>query len=155
MSKIHVSRYTHSSLLYFVIGSCLMQIGCFGGSDAGHQRELVQGIIYCGRTPLKEGVVRFEPADNESSLDAASGSIQSNGEFRLATDQGAEIQPGRYRVIVTDASGNTDGEVRSRSGQLCLYGDTGQVVQVVAGGNNQFRFAMAGPDGPRDMPEGE
>ncbi|MEW4565459.1 hypothetical protein AB1K70_23230 [Bremerella sp. JC770] len=99
--------------------------------------------------------MRFEPTDEKSSLNSASGTIQSNGEFHLSTVGGDDVQPGRYRVIVTDASGKSDGEVRSRSGQVCFYGDTGQVVQVVAGGNNQFRFAMAGPDGPRDMPEGE
>ncbi|MBA2113569.1 hypothetical protein [Bremerella alba] len=155
MSMNLIPKYQHAIALGLATCVCVLIPGCFGSSGSTNQRELVQGIIFCGRVPLSEGVVRFEPDDQHAALPVASGDIQSNGEFQLETDQGSDLLPGRYRVIVTDATGSSEGEIRNRAGQVCLYGDTGQTAQVIAGGVNQFRFAMAGPEGPRDMPEGE
>ncbi|GAA4420937.1 hypothetical protein [Bremerella cremea] len=104
---------------------------------------------------MKEGTVRFEPDSSNESHPTATGQIQTDGAFQLATESGEALPPGRYRVIVTDSNGGIDGNIRSRSGELCVYGDTGQIAQVTAGGSHQFHFRMPGPDGPRDMPEGE
>jgi len=155
MSIYLISGLRSPIVLGLALTGLLMLTGCFGSPVGATGREVVEGVVYCGRQPLDAGTVRFEPADQASSLPIVSAAIQSNGEFQLGTDPGEEVLPGRYRVIVTDAAGNAEGEVRSRAGQVCLYGDTGQIAQVIAGGKNQFRFVMPGPDGPRDAPEGE
>ena len=152
-----IASQAHSPWWAFAVvaAACFAATGCSGSASGSTERELVQGVIYCGRTPLKEGIVRFEPDKSNPSLATATGMIQSDGQFQLETETGRPVQPGRYRVIVTDGQGNMDGNIRSRSGDICLYGDTGQTAQVIAGAENQFRFHLPGPDGPRDMPEGQ
>ncbi|MEW4453611.1 hypothetical protein AB1L30_13135 [Bremerella sp. JC817] len=153
MQRIH--SLTIRSIIGLTAACSLAFAGCGGDSQASDDSQLVQGVIYCGKTPLKEGTVRFEPDPSNPSHPSATGQIQTDGTFHLATESGEALPPGRYRVIVADSSGGVDGNVRSRSGEICIYGDTGQIAQITAGGSHQFHFRMPGPDGPRDMPEGE
>lgn len=133
---------------------CFPAIGCGGGST-DDLRQSVRGVIFCGAYPLKSGGVRLEPVDQTSAAETVSAPINSSGEFQLPADNGAGVLPGRYRVIVLDEQGSAEGEVKNRSGQVGRYGDTGHLAHVVAAANNEFRFQMAGPEGTRDMPEGE
>ncbi|TWT34438.1 hypothetical protein [Blastopirellula retiformator] len=146
---------TPSLIAWLGTAVCLLAVGCSGGGSTDDLRQSVHGVIYCGAHPLKSGGVRFEPVDQGSAAETVSAPINSSGEFQLETDGGMGILPGHYRVIVLDEQGSAEGEVKNRLGQIGRYGDTGHLAHVVANANNEFRFQMAGPDGARDMPEGE
>lgn len=71
----------------------------------------VTGKVHLGADVITSGQVTFIPMDEGASGDLSTGSINSNGEYKIFTNQKHGAPAGKYKVTVTPPmTATTDGK---------------------------------------------
>lgn len=87
--------------LYLVfLGLAFLTVGC---ADPYAGRMAVSGKVILGGKPIKEGIVSFEPLENQETQ---SGALIKDGQYSIPRSTG--LLPGKYRIRVTAGDGVTN-----------------------------------------------
>jgi murein DD-endopeptidase MepM/ murein hydrolase activator NlpD len=126
------------------VGLIFLINGCNSGDPA---RQEITGTVTLKNRPVEEGIIRFEPMDNQPTGD---GATITKGEYRIPRKQG--MYAGRYRVEIylgdgSSGAGNADpsGGRRGPGKGIDLappeYNTKSkQIVTVTDEGPNRFDF---------------
>jgi hypothetical protein len=133
----------------WLLGGVLVLPLAGGCSARGPVRHEITGRVTYKGEPVDDGIIEFEPLDNQGTKD---GSSINNGEYRIP--QGKGLLPGRYRVNVyigdgTSGAGNASPDTPARRPGTKrgkerappeFNKESKQVREVTEGGPNRFDF---------------
>jgi hypothetical protein len=137
-----------------LVGALAALAGC---TDPYAGRVEITGAVKVKGEPLKDGLITFEPADNQGTM---SGAQIVNGEYKIPRQTG--LKPGKYVVRITAGDGKTPAsneEAGAPGGSTNIVSwelipaewntRSKHVEEVKSGGTNKFDFDIPNLNPPR------
>jgi hypothetical protein len=135
--RTHFLKLLFGAIILAALASC-------GDSQA---RQEITGAVKLKGQPVPDGVIRFEPLENQPT---GEGAQIVNGVYRIPKDKG--LIPGKYRVAIYAGDGRSGagdaspdspfaGQKPGKERVPPEYNEKSKVVkEVTKGGPNQFDF---------------
>lgn len=134
-----------------LVAFCALLPPITGCGDKGPQRHEVYGKVTFLKEPLDEGLIEFEPLENQGTK---SGAGIKDGEYRIPKDKG--LFSGRYKVTIYGGDGFSGGgdaspDTPKRKSVAGLVKDKERIPakyntqstiekEVIEGKRNEFNF---------------